>query len=264
MTNILYVLDDSPWFEWIQLDSTDSTNQFLKNYRPVSPKDMTLVTADFQTSGRGQTGNSWESESGANLLFSIKILPKEIEADRQFILSQAIALSIRDTLTTRAEGFSIKWPNDIYWHDKKVCGLLIENTLVGKHIESCIIGAGLNINQQTFRSQAPNPVSLRQITGQKFETVFILAEIIKRFKDYLRDIQTGKADEIARHYKDALYRGHGFYPYEDEKGDFEAEIRDVEPAGHLVLMRRDGTIRRYAFKEVKFLIPSDRQTPLAL
>ena len=97
MTHSLYILDDSPWFEWIRLHSTDSTIDFLKHYRPVSPKDMILVTADFQTAGRGQAGNSWESEAGKNLLFGLLFHPREVEANRQFILSQAVALSICET-----------------------------------------------------------------------------------------------------------------------------------------------------------------------
>jgi len=176
MTHSLYILDDSPWFEWIRLHSTDSTIDFLKHYRPVSPKDMILVTADFQTAGRGQAGNSWESEAGKNLLFGLLFHPREVEANRQFILSQAVALSICETLSDYAEDIRIKWPNDIYWKDRKICGMLIENTLVGRCIENCIIGAGININQQTFCSDAPNPVSLRQITGKEQEPVFILAD----------------------------------------------------------------------------------------
>lgn len=255
-TNALHILDDSPWFEWIDLDTTESTNNFLKHYRPVSPKDMTLVTARYQTAGRGQTGNIWESEQDRNLLFSLLIHPREVEANRQFILSQAVALAICETLSEYAEGFSIKWPNDIYWKDKKICGILIENTLTGKNIENCIIGVGVNINQQKFESNAPNPVSLSLITGDSHEQVFILAAIVKRFKDYYRQIRSGQTNETAVKYMDALYRKDGLHPYADAKGTFEAEIRDIEPNGHLILTDRAGQTRRYAFKEIRFLIPA--------
>ena len=80
MMNALYILDDSPWFEWIRLQATESTNKFVKHYRPVSPKDMVLVSADFQTEGRGQAGNSWESEEGKNLLFSLLLHPRDVAA----------------------------------------------------------------------------------------------------------------------------------------------------------------------------------------
>lgn len=229
---------------------------FLKHYRPVSPKEMILATADFQTAGRGQAGNSWESEEGKNLLFALLIHPREVEANRQFVLSQAIALAICETLSDYASGISIKWPNDIYWNDRKICGLLIENTLSGRCIEDCIIGAGININQQTFTSDAPNPVSLRQITGKEQEQVFVLAGLLKRFKDYYQQIRQGETEGIARAYRQRLYRGEGFHPYQDADGTFEAEIRCVEPTGHLVLTDREGRTRKYAFKEVRHLIPS--------
>lgn len=257
MINALYILDDSPWFEWIRLSSTDSTNHFLKHYRPVSPKDMILVTTDFQTAGRGQAGNFWEAEAGKNLLFSLLLHPQAVEASRQFVLSQAMALAVCETLSGyTGEGISIKWPNDIYWKDRKICGMLIENTLTGQRMENCIIGVGLNVNQQEFRSDAPNPVSLRQILGKEQEMVFILAEIIKRFKDCYRMIQSGNTEELAASYREHLYRREGFHPYQDQEGTFEAEIRRVEPSGHLVLAGKDGKERRYAFKEVRFLIPS--------
>lgn len=256
MINALYILDDSPWFEWIRLQSTESTNKFVKHYRPVSPKDMILVTAEFQTSGRGQMGNSWESEEGKNLLFSLLLHPREVAVDRQFVLSQAMALAVCETLSDYAgEGISIKWPNDIYWNDLKISGTLIENTLSGSNLEDCILGVGININQTDFKSSVPNPVSLRQITGKEHEIVFILAEIIKRFKDRIRQIRLGDMEGVAQAYLSHLYRREGFYPYQDEAGMFEAEICRVEPTGHLVLAGRDGVERRYAFKEVRFLIP---------
>lgn len=259
MDYALYTLDDSPRFEWIQLASADSTNNFLKHYHPVTPKDMTLATAEYQTAGRGQAGHPWESETGKNLLFSLKIHPREINAARQFVISQAIALAVCETLAEYGDGFSIKWPNDIYWQDRKICGMLIENTLMGQHIEDCIIGVGLNVNQTVFRSDAPNPVSLCQVTGKTHETVFILAAVIKRFKNFWQKLQKEDTDEIARHYASRLYRREGFHRYEDSDGCFEAEIHEVEPSGHLVLADRNGRLRRYAFKEVRFLAPNDKQ-----
>ena len=137
--------------------------------------------------------------------------------------------------------------------------MLIENTLMGQHIEDCIIGVGLNVNQTVFRSDAPNPVSLCQVTGKTHETVFILAAVIKRFKNFWQKLQKEDTDEIARHYASRLYRREGFHRYEDSDGCFEAEIHEVEPSGHLVLADRNGRLRRYAFKEVRFLAPNDKQ-----
>ena len=120
---------------------------------------------------------------------------------------------------------------------------------------------GLNVNQAEFRGDAPNPVSLRQITGMVHETVFILAGIVRRFKENFRAVGTGGEDGIARRYAERLYRRAGFHAYEDGGGIFEAEIRGVEPSGHLLLADREGRLRRYAFKEVRFLLPADGDGP---
>ena len=140
-------------------------HRFPETHRPVSPKDMILVTADFQTAGRGQAGNSWESEAGKNLLFGLLFHPREVEANRQFIpVPSRGTVYLRNVVRLHRSTSASNGRNDIYWKDRKICGMLIENTLVGRCIENCIIGAGININQQTFCSDAPNPVSLRQIT----------------------------------------------------------------------------------------------------
>ena len=127
----------------------------LKHYRPVSPKDMILATADFQTAGRGQAGNSWESEAGKNLLFGLLFHPREVEANRQFIPPQAMALSVCETLSGMPKTSASNGRTTSTGRDRKICGMLIENTLIGRCIENCIIGAGININQQTFCSDAP-------------------------------------------------------------------------------------------------------------
>ena len=265
MNNSLYILDDSPRFEWIRLSSTDSTSNFLKNYRPAAAREMTLVTADYQTAGRGQAGNSWESEVGRTLLFSLRLQPVGLDVRRQFILSQAMSVAICTALRELLpDGVSIKWPNDIYWHHRKVCGFLVENFLTGHSIDTCIIGAGINVNQTVFLSDAPNPVSLKQITGQDTECVFLLARIVELFRSHYARIQAGDTAAITAAYRQMLYRATGFYAYADKDGTFEAEIHDIEPTGHLILADRAGTLRRYAFKEVRSLIPDGDSSLTAL
>ena len=227
-------------FPLVALDETASTNQYLSqlcNQLQESVAELTTVTAEFQTAGKGQRGNTWEAEEGKNLLFSFVLYPSFLEARRQFILSQIVSLAIKEELSRWSDEITIKWPNDIYWKDRKICGMLIENTLVGRCIENCIIGVGININQQTFCSDAPNPVSLRQITEKEQEPIFILADTVKRFKDYYRKIQQGQTEDIVRNYRERLYRHNGFIL--PRRGRcFEAEIHDVEPTGHLVLADR--------------------------
>lgn len=253
--NALYTLDNSPLFEWIELNSIDSTNNFVRNYKPVTPKEIILVTADYQTSGKGQSGNTWEAANGKNLLFSLRLHPVFLEANKQFILSQAISLAVQQTLLEYTPDISIKWPNDIYWKDHKIGGILIENTLYGRQLEMCVIGVGININQPSFASDAPNPVSLFQILHRESERLFILARIIEAFKRFYQLIKNGETQTIIETYRKSLYRGEGYHSYADKDGAFEAAIHAVEPNGYLVLKDNEGKIRKYAFKEVRYLIP---------
>ncbi|MDL2282591.1 biotin--[acetyl-CoA-carboxylase] ligase [Parabacteroides sp. OttesenSCG-928-G06] len=213
-----------------------------------------VVWADVQTAGRGQMGNSWESEAGSNLTFSVALYPDVLPANRQFLISQITALSVQETLQQHTDGITIKWPNDIYWQDKKICGMLIENDIAGSAIYCSVIGVGINLNQEIFHSNAPNPVSLKQITGLDYDREELLHQFLSRFYHYyLLLLQEGE-EEIRRLYIHALYRKEGFYFYEDESGRFEASIHSIEPTGHLNLQLHDGSLRRYAFKEVSFVI----------
>ncbi len=242
-------------FPHIQLEETNSTNEYLARLcHQKQVEEFTVVQADFQTAGKGQRGNSWESERGKNLLFSLMLYPTFLEARKQFILSQAISLAVKETLDAYADGFSVKWPNDIYWQEKKIGGILIENDLAGKYISRCIIGIGLNVNQECFVSSAPNPVSLKQITGEEYERQEILCRMMEKMKASYQTIQTGNANGIVNQYKAALFRREGFHPYRDAKGEFTARIIDVEADGHLVLEDADEHIRKYVFKEVQYVI----------
>lgn len=159
----------------IHINETNSTNNYLQSLcSEQKVEELTVVVADFQTSGRGQRGNSWESAPGKNLLFSTVIFPEFLEARRQFLISQIISLAIKEELDTYTTDISIKWPNDIYWKEKKICGMLIENDLMGRNISQSIAGIGININQEIFHSSAPNPVSLLQITEEEHDLFEIL------------------------------------------------------------------------------------------
>ena len=159
----------------IHISETNSTNSYLQNFcAKEKTEEFTTVAADYQTSGRGQRGNSWESEPHKNLLFSFVLFPEFLEARRQFLISQIVSLAIKEELDTYTDDVSIKWPNDIYWKEKKICGILIENDLIGRNISRSIAGIGININQEEFHSPAPNPVSLYQITGKQYDIYEVL------------------------------------------------------------------------------------------
>lgn len=233
--------------EWeiIHIAETDSTNRWLRERGGEG--DM-VVVADYQTAGKGQGANSWESERGKNLLFSVLYHPQRIPANRQFHISMAVSLAIADALGEHIGDVSIKWPNDIYWRNAKICGILIENRLLGQTIRDSIIGVGVNVNQRQFHSNAPNPVSLWQIHGHETDRELLLQSILDKFTLYINK------KEIKTQYLHLLYRRKGFHPYADKEGSFMAEIVDVEDDGHLLLCDDNGQQRRYAFKEVSFVI----------
>ena len=173
-------------------------------------------------------------------------------------MSQLIALAVKEELERQTGGFSIKWPNDIYWEEKKICGLLIENELSAGGIGRSIAGIGVNINQEVFRSDAPNPVSLKQITGQDYDRTELLADILTRVNTYYNRLRTEEPEAfshaISVRYGEALFRREGWHPYVDAQGIFQARIVRIEQDGRLVLEDAEGKLRGYLFKEVQYVL----------
>jgi len=229
----------------ISIKETDSTNRKIKE-QAVDEDAMTVLVAERQTAGKGCGTNSWESEPHKNLTFSIRYCPEDVEARRQFVISMQISVAIHRAMMDFGVPTTIKWPNDIYWNDKKLAGILIENQLQGSHIRDSIIGIGLNVNQRTFLSDAPNPVSMSQILSRHLQLNEILQRIIFHFQNAEKD--------IAAVYRSLLYRKTGMHEYSDSKGNFIAEIVGVADDGLLSLRDSRGVVRKYAFKEVAFII----------
>lgn len=233
---------------WI--DSTASTNSYLREHgEEIGP--MTMVCAREQTAGRGQRGNSWESEPGANLTFSFRMVPEGVRPACQFVVSEAVALAMRSALARFGIEAMVKWPNDIYVADSKICGILIENSIMGPRIASSIVGIGLNVNQTLFVSDAPNPVSMRMLTGREFPLQNVALAVGEELERYLSRLDAGIHEE----YRRALWRGDGKeYPFRETASGltFTASVSDVEPSGHIILGSS-----RYAFKEIEWL-PLDR------
>lgn len=239
----------------IRLESTDSTNSYMAAHA-AGLSHGTMVTVREQSAGRGQRGNSWESEPGMNVTMSMLLLPDGLQAVRQFLISEAVAVGVADTLRHYLgdnAGVSVKWPNDIYVGDRKICGILIENVLTGRGITRSIAGVGLNVNQRRFCSDAPNPVSMFQLTGCEADVdevaVRLRENILRRYDE---GIVAGMADELHTLYKRGLWRRDGMNRYADAATGrvFEAEIKDVALTGHITLREPDGTETTYAFKEV--------------
>lgn len=238
----------------IRLESVDSTNRYLREYKSMTDADeMTVVVADYQEAGKGQGTHTWESEAGKNLLFSIQVCPHWVPVVRQFLLSMAGGLALKDALSEYADGITLKWPNDVYWNDKKISGTLIETAVDSRGIKRCIFGMGVNINQTRFVSDAPNPVSLAQIVGHEVNREEVLQKILRAFEGYYELLRRADYQDVAGLYHLSLYRRKGFHWYEDNDGKFEGAFVEVEDDGHLILHDRQGVIRSYAFGELKFL-----------
>lgn len=236
----------------IHLDEIDSTNLYAASLPAPRENEMVVITADMQTAGRGQRGNSWESEKGKNITFSIMCAPSFIRPAAQFSLLQAQALALYDVIGSLIPDVSIKWPNDIYAGNRKISGTLIECEIDNGKISKAIIGTGINVNQRTFLSDAPNPTSLAIETGCEFDTAAILNAVVGRFTVYYEMLRSNVC--IQKTYRNALYRRESFFTYHDNAGFFTAEIAGIEPDGHIVLRDSEGRKRRYAFKEVAFVI----------
>ncbi len=238
----------------VRLEETDSTNTYLRQHASQMEAWMTVVTAEYQTAGRGQGVHTWESNRSENLLFSVLTHPVMVPVRSQFLLSEAGALALKEVLDGYTDGITLKWPNDIYWNDRKLSGTLIETSIGGGRIKNCVFGIGLNVNQKTFESDAPNPVSLAQILGHDIDREQLFKQIVAAFEKYYRMLENGQYDAISALYHEALYRRQGFYMYEDGDGRFEGAIVEVGDDGLLVLRDRDGRFREYEFREVKFVL----------
>ena len=229
----------------VHIDETDSTNRWLKDHG----EGTMVVATDYQTAGKGCGSNAWESERGKNLTFSMLIHPDGIAAREQFRITEVVSVALCRTLQPYIYNkVEIKWPNDIYVGDRKLCGILIENRLQGNVIVDCIIGIGLNVNQRVFLSDAPNPVSMYQLTGQETDRGAILADFLRTFDQEWQNKTNGSE------YRELLYRKGKDGLYEAKTGRFVARLADVLPDGKLLLVDEEGKEHTYAFKEVSFII----------
>jgi BirA family biotin operon repressor/biotin-[acetyl-CoA-carboxylase] ligase len=234
-------------FRVIHIEETDSTNRWLKE----NGEGTMVVMADYQTAGKGCGTNAWESERGKNLTFSMLIHPDGMLAKDQFHITEVVSVAMCKTLQSYIHNkVEIKWPNDIYVGDRKICGILIENRLQGQEIKDCIIGIGLNVNQTEFKSDAPNPVSLRQLTGKETDINELLTTFLECFD------RECKSKTTCFTYREILYKKGKDSLYKSKTTCFTARLMDVLPDGRLLLVDKEGQERTYAFKEVQFIVNS--------
>ncbi|MFR9649848.1 MAG: biotin--[acetyl-CoA-carboxylase] ligase [Rikenellaceae bacterium] len=211
-----------------------------------------VICSERQSAGRGQRGNNWSSGSGLNLTFSVVVEPESLHIREQFSLLRVAALSLVTTLAQYGIDSKIKWTNDIYVGDKKICGLLIENRIAEGFVRKSIIGIGLNINQMEFSPELPNPTSMRSESGREFSRERVLGSVVDNLMHYL---SMDSWEDLALPYHRSLYRLGEFHRYRTAQGEeFAAKIVDVAPMGEITLELEDGSQQRYIFGEVNFVI----------
>ncbi|MRR22731.1 biotin--[acetyl-CoA-carboxylase] ligase [bacterium] len=222
--------------------------------RDQAPAEGTVITASYQDAGRGQQGNTWESEPGKNLLMSVILYPVMISPADQFIISRMVSLAVHDLVAGYSPAARIKWPNDIYVGDDKIAGILIENSIMGNTLASTIAGIGLNVNQEIFRSGAPNPISLRQVTGRELDIVAVTGDLIAALDRRYDMVIRGESATLEREYHKALYRAGEWHRFSDDAGEFEGMIEMVLPDGMLSVRKRNSVSRLYAFREIDYIL----------
>lgn len=222
----------------IHLTRVESTNSWLKESlesHNTAQIEGLVVTADDQFAGKGQQQKQWISEPGQNLIASILLLPKFLAPHQVFYLNKAVALAVRDALSTFVDNVTIKWPNDIYYHKMKLAGILMENVLGANKVQQSIVGIGINVNQTSFNETLVNPISLKGISGNVYDRSEILAVLCSQLEKYYLQLRNGQFEII-----DALYHNYLLglnteqsFIYKDKK--IQASILRVSPAGKLIL-----------------------------
>ncbi len=242
-------------FDIIYFDNLDSTNNYAKKYiEKHEGKDICnkVIVADYQTKGRGSFENKWQSEKGKNLTFSIIICP-EIFAKDQFYISKITSLALIYYLEAQGIVAKIKWPNDILFENKKISGILIENSILGDSLTSSIVGIGININQKKFDVDL-NATSINIIKSSEYDKTKELEKILNSYIYVLNLCKNKRFEYIDRQYFNKLLGKREFLKYRKESLIFEAIIEDIDEYGRLILKERSGRKKIYGFKEVELVL----------
>ncbi|MBB6462989.1 biotin--[acetyl-CoA-carboxylase] ligase [Flammeovirga kamogawensis] len=242
----------------IYMPSCHSTNDALNKYASKKLAEGTVLVTTEQTKGRGQRGNTWECEQNANITLSVFLRPSFLEARHQFHLNVAISLAVYDTISSIVpRGTKIKWPNDILINQKKVCGILIENFIIGKNIDHTIVGIGLNINQKAFKGNFP-ATSLFMELNKKFQIRIVTESLLEHIEDRYLQLKNKGYAALRKEYYTHLFWYQEIGSFEEYKKDgtsiqFQGQILGVDENGCLSIAKDDKKIKNYAFKEVKHL-----------
>lgn len=240
----------------VALQQVDSTNNYLKlQLAKCEPlPEGTVILAEEQYAGRGQAGNTWHSQTGKNLTFSILLYPVFIKPDSQFSLNIAVSLAINDVLLPIVgSGAKIKWPNDIFYGDKKLGGVLIENSLQGSQLKSSVIGIGINVNQTSFPESVSNVSSIKEILHQDYDLNVLLQQLCKAIDRRYFELKNNPGTQFTE-YLDILFRFNEDHPFIIDGRQQLARIVGIDERGQLEL-DINGSVRSFNLKEVSFVIP---------
>jgi BirA family biotin operon repressor/biotin-[acetyl-CoA-carboxylase] ligase len=240
----------------LTLKEVDSTNNFLKNLLSNSKPlpEGTVIMAESQFAGRGQQDNQWHSEPGKNLTFSLLLTPTFLKVLDQFDLTRTISLGVFDALEPiLGDQLKIKWPNYIYYGDRKFGGMLIENMIQGGQIKSSIIGIGLNVNQENFPPGASNATSMKQILHEDYDLSGLLSEICNHIEAWYLKLKAGKVELIRSAYLKRLYWLNENKRFKTQNTTFEGAIKTVRDNGILVIENNKGDELEFSLKEIEFL-----------
>jgi BirA family transcriptional regulator, biotin operon repressor / biotin---[acetyl-CoA-carboxylase] ligase len=240
---------------FIELGSVDSTNNYaMARAAAGSASHGTLYFAYDQWAGKGTRGRTWTSKPGENIILSAVLEPVALVSSQAFALSATVALACHDLFSRYAgtEATRIKWPNDLFWSDRKAGGILIENSFRGDRWAFAVAGMGININQTEFPGTAANPVSLRQITGQSYDAVQLARELGTCLDRRYRELTSGGISTLLARYNTWLYRLGQEVRLRKDNVAFDTVITGVSPQGHL--LTKDALEREFSFGEVEWVI----------
>jgi BirA family biotin operon repressor/biotin-[acetyl-CoA-carboxylase] ligase len=236
--------------ETINLTDCHSTNEVaLSMVRSGTAKEGIVINTPNQTKGKGQRGNQWLSQAGLNLTFSMVFFPTFLSVDNQFVLSMAMANGVKDGLERFVNGIKVKWPNDFFYDGRKLGGMLIENRLKGKFLQSSVVGVGININQMVFNVE--NAVSLSHIYGEELVLNEVLSEILEKVEKQYLLLKSKSFTSIKDKYLSSLF-GYGEWETYNDGEIFEGKISGVGNYGHLEMCKQNGQLKRYEPKQISW------------
>jgi BirA family biotin operon repressor/biotin-[acetyl-CoA-carboxylase] ligase len=239
---------------FIELSEVDSTNNYaMAMVQNADAQHGFTCFAHLQTAGKGQRGKTWTSNAGENVMMSVVLNTSLLQVSQQFQLNTAIALAVTDVFETFALSDTyVKWPNDIYWRDRKAGGILIENIIKGQEWQWAIAGIGININQTAFNLMQKTPVSLKQITGKTYDTINIAKLICKKIEERFVMLIDGKYDALLQLYNERLFKRNQQVKLKKEQVIFTCSIKEVTPFGELIV---EGAMKdNFSFGEVEWLL----------